>query len=184
MRHFSGKIKARILLALLSLVWLRPYQTILPFFREISPLLPYSTVLKKIAISDHIALFSHRLRIYAQRTCALQSRIARSVTMERRSFARTLFCHTSTGCIFTLDAVSIDNRWNHSHSKSNEFVVSIDNSGTTATVSHVYTKCLIWIIIIILHGLIFGGYQNILPALGPYCTCLTDACNMVLAPAI
>ena len=28
------------------------------------------------------------------------------------------------------------------------------------------------------------GYQNILPALGPYCTCPTDACNMVLAWAI
>ena len=60
MRHFSGKIKTRILLALLSLVWLRPYPTILPYFREISPLLPYCTVLKKSAISDHIALFSHR----------------------------------------------------------------------------------------------------------------------------
>ena len=35
-----------------------------------------------------------------------------------------------------------------------------------------------------MHGFIFGGYQNILPALGPYCTCPTDACNMVLAWAI
>ena len=38
---------------------------------------------------------SFSLRIdyaYAQRTCALQSRIARSVTMERRSYARSLYC--------------------------------------------------------------------------------------------
>ena len=32
--------------------------------------------------------------------------------------------------------------------------------------------------------LYIGGYQNILPALGPYCTCPADACNMVLAWAI
>ena len=76
MRHFSGKINTRILLALLSLVWLRPYQTILPFFREISPLLPYSTVLKRSAISDHIALLSHRLRVCAEHFAHL-SRVVR-----------------------------------------------------------------------------------------------------------
>ena len=83
---------------------------------------------------------------YAQRLCALQSCIARSVTMERRSFARTLlwrnnhihddtlpavyrkFLHTNTGCIFILNTVSIDNKWNHSHGKWNEFAMSTQNA--------------------------------------------------------
>ena len=90
-RHFSGKIKPHILRALLPKYDCGPYHTILPFFREISPLLPYSPVLMKSAISDHIPLFiSSITRIHAQRLCALESRIARSVTMERRLFAHTL----------------------------------------------------------------------------------------------
>ena len=102
------------------------------------------------------------------------SRIARSVTMERRSFVRTRLWRNnhihdtllavyrkcrqpSTGCIFILDTVSIiDNKWNHSHGKENEFVMSTQNA---------------WYIL--LHGLIRGIF-----------TCPTDACNMVLAWAI
>ena len=66
-RHFSGKIKPRILLALLPKCDCWPYHTILPFFREILPLF---TILKKSAISDHIALFSRRLCALESRTCA------------------------------------------------------------------------------------------------------------------
>ena len=65
-RYFSGEIKPHILLALLPKCDCGPYHTILLFFREISPLLPYSPVLKKSAISDHIPLFSRQLRVCAE----------------------------------------------------------------------------------------------------------------------
>ena len=91
MRHFSGKIKTRILLALLSLVWLRPYPTILPYFREISPLLPYCTVLKKSAISDHIALVSHRWRVCAEHFAHL-SRVVRVMWQWSAERLRALYC--------------------------------------------------------------------------------------------
>ena len=75
---------------------------------------------------------------YAQTLCALESRIAHSVTMERRSFARTLlwrnnhihdtllavyqkFRQTSTGCIFSFN-------W--------------QQNGTTATESEINLRCL------------------------------------------
>ena len=105
-------------------------------------------------------------------------RIARSVTMECRSFARTLL-------------------WRNNHTHRTLLAVYrnfikpctlwLTKDGTTATVSQMNLWCL--------HEMpdinnnyiawpIFGRYQNILPALGPYCTCATDACNMVLARAI
>ena len=126
-RHFSGKIKTRILLALLSsviaaLAAVSNHITLLPGnFATLA--IFHCILLKKSAIS----LVDYA---YALRTCALESRIARSVTMERRSFARTLLWRnnhthgTLLACsvskissnqhwIFILDTVSIDNRWNH-----------------------------------------------------------------------
>ena len=73
-RHFRGKIKPHILLALLPKCDCGPYHTILPFFREISPLLPYSPVLKKSAISDRysemptVPFLPYLLRFFIENT--------------------------------------------------------------------------------------------------------------------
>ena len=81
-----------------------------------------------------------------------QYRVEHFIKLFKSASCWETLCSIHQHCL--LDTVSIDNKWIHSQGQSNEFVMFI------------YTKCLIWIIIIILPGLIFRGYQNILLVLG------------------
>ena len=88
-RHFSGEIKPHILLALLPKCDCGPYHTILLFFREFRHFCHIPLYWRRV---QYQTIFPSSLvnYAYAQKICALESRIARSVTMERRLFARTL----------------------------------------------------------------------------------------------
>ena len=81
---------------------------------------------------------------YAQKTCALESRIARSVTMERRSFARTLLWRNNhtypwhTAC--NVSKILSNQHWMHLHFRCIQYQLTTD--GTTAMVSQLNLWCL------------------------------------------
>ena len=87
MRHFSGKIKTRIFACSFVSVIAAVSNHIALLPGNFATFAIFHCTRRKSAISDHIALFSRRLR---RTLCALESRSARYVTMERRAFAHTL----------------------------------------------------------------------------------------------